>query len=66
MLTTVAIILLVVLPLVWLGFKAYVDFDALLSKPVVEETADQNPQQLAKVTPTPQTAAGCVHARHVQ
>jgi len=56
MLTTVAIILLVVLPLVWLGFKAYVDFDALLSKPVVEETADQNPRQLAKVTPTPQTA----------
>src|SRR4051794_41836760 len=33
MLTTVAIILLVVLPLVWLGFKAYVDFDALLSRP---------------------------------
>jgi predicted PurR-regulated permease PerM len=43
MLTTIAIILLVVLPLVWLGFKAYVDFDALLSKPPVEEAADQNP-----------------------
>src|SRR3954453_19650114 len=43
MLTTVSIILLVVLPLTWLGFKAYVDFDALLSRPAVE-AGDQNPQ----------------------
>src|SRR4051812_24098574 len=56
MFTTVAIILLVVLPLVWLGFKAYVDFDALLSKPVVEETADQNQQQVAKRAPKLQSA----------
>jgi predicted PurR-regulated permease PerM len=42
MLTTVAIILVVVLPLVWLGWKAYVDFDALLSMPHAAETADKN------------------------
>ena len=57
MLTTVAIILLVVLPLVWLGFKAYIDFDALLSKPAVEEAADQNLQPATKETPKPQTPA---------
>jgi predicted PurR-regulated permease PerM len=56
MLTTVAIILLVVLPLVWLGFKAYVDFDALLSRPAVE-AGDQNPQPAAKEMPKPQTPA---------
>ncbi len=56
MLTTVAIILLVVLPLVWLGFKAYVDFDALLSRPVVADSADQNGQPVAKATPKPQAA----------
>src|SRR3954452_22621558 len=54
MLTTVAIILLVVLPLVWLGFKAYVDFDGLLSQPVAEETLDQNPQPAANATPQTQ------------
>jgi predicted PurR-regulated permease PerM len=53
-LTTVAIILLVVLPLVWLGFKAYVDFDALLSRPAVEAPADQNPEQVANELPKPQ------------
>ncbi len=37
MLTTIAIILVVVLPLVWLGWKAYVDFDMLLSKPPGEQ-----------------------------
>jgi predicted PurR-regulated permease PerM len=56
MLTTVAIILLVVLPLVWLGFKAYVDFDALLSRPALEAPADPNQQPVAKATPKPQTA----------
>src|SRR3954453_13965199 len=58
--TTVSIILLVVVPLAWLGYKAYVDFDALLSRPALEETADQNPQAPANVTPrtaTPQVAA---------
>jgi predicted PurR-regulated permease PerM len=55
MLTTVAIILLVVVPLAWLGFKAYVDFDALLSRSPIEETADQNPAQLTKETPKAQT-----------
>src|SRR5882757_3930832 len=58
MLTTVAIILLVVLPLVWLGFKAYVDFDALLSKPVVEAPADQSPEPVAKSTQKPATGPG--------
>jgi predicted PurR-regulated permease PerM len=54
-LTTVAIILLVVVPLAYLGYKAYVDFDALLSKSPVEEGADQNPQPAAKEMPKPQT-----------
>jgi len=53
MLTTVAIILLVVLPLVWLGFKAYVDFDALLSKPPVEQGVGQNPQPATAVNAKP-------------
>ncbi len=55
MLTTVSIILLVVVPLAWLGYKAYVDFDALLSRPALEETADQNPPPVTKATPKLQT-----------
>ena len=66
MLTTVAIILLVVLPLVWLGFKAYVDFHALLSRPTLEETAEQNQQPVAKTAPKPSTAPSSVSFRHVQ
>jgi predicted PurR-regulated permease PerM len=42
MFTTIAIILVVVLPLVWLGWKAYIDFDALLSKPHAQETAEKS------------------------
>ena len=66
MLTTVAIILLVVLPLVWLGFKAYVDFDALLSRPAVEETADQNPATGRESNSETSNGPGCRHFRHAQ
>jgi predicted PurR-regulated permease PerM len=41
LLTTVSIILVVVLPLVWLGWKAYVDFYALLNSPPAEVAATQ-------------------------
>src|SRR3954470_5248244 len=54
MLTTVAIILLVVLPLVWLGFKAYVDFNALLSRPAAEQAVGQNSQTATTVGAKPQ------------
>jgi predicted PurR-regulated permease PerM len=40
MATTIAIILVVVLPLVYLGWKAYVDFYVLLHRPVAEDAAD--------------------------
>jgi predicted PurR-regulated permease PerM len=52
MLTTIAIILAVVLPLVWLGWKAYVDFYVLLHRPVAEEPAVGQPQ--APPLPPPQ------------
>src|SRR4051812_44205754 len=48
-LTTIAIILVVVLPLVWLGWKAYVDFHALLVGPGLQAAAEQQPQE----TPAP-------------
>src|SRR3954447_9363782 len=57
MLTTVSIILLVVVPLTWLGFKAYKDFDALLSRSPDAETTDQNPLPAPKATLNPQTDA---------
>lgn len=57
MLTTVSIILVVVLPLVWLGWKAYVDFYALLNKPAVVAPADQAPQKLPSPPPKPQPVA---------
>ena len=44
MLTTISIIMVVVLPLVYLGWKAYVDFYALLHKPAITERASQSPQ----------------------
>ncbi|HVT30974.1 MAG TPA: AI-2E family transporter [Lacipirellulaceae bacterium] len=54
MLTTISIILVVVLPLVWLGWKAYVDFDMLLSKPAAEQpvAAQQAVPTAAKAHPT--------------
>jgi predicted PurR-regulated permease PerM len=51
MLTTFSIILVVVLPLVYLGWKAYVDFYAVLHRPAITETAAQ-PQQAAPVKPS--------------
>ncbi len=39
MLTTISIILVVVLPLVYLGWKAYTDFYTLLHRPAIAETA---------------------------
>jgi len=50
MLTTISIILVVVLPLVWLGWKAYVDFHALLSKPTTEVAAEETSK---KPSPAP-------------
>lgn len=50
MLTTVSIILVVVLPLVYLGWKAYVDFYVLLHRPVAEESVDVD-QPAAPVAP---------------
>jgi predicted PurR-regulated permease PerM len=44
LLTTVSIILLVVLPLVWLGWKAYVDFYALLNTRPPEAAVAQEEQ----------------------
>jgi predicted PurR-regulated permease PerM len=44
LLTTFSIILVVVLPLVWLGWKAYVDFYALLNSPPAEVAAAQEEQ----------------------
>jgi predicted PurR-regulated permease PerM len=51
MLTTISIILVVVLPLVYLGWKAYVDFHALLSSPSETIAAKDVPQ---KQLPPPQ------------
>ena len=57
LLTTVSIILMVVLPLVWLGWKAYVDFYAVLSKPPVEETEQIEPQSAPIPPPQLKTSA---------
>ncbi len=53
MLTTVSIILVVVLPLVYLGWKAYVDFYALLHRPAVAEMANQSPRATPSKLPEP-------------
>jgi predicted PurR-regulated permease PerM len=59
MLTTIGIILVVVLPLIWLGWKAYIDFDALLSRPHAEATAgtDQQPAAAPPQRTLPSPAA---------
>ena len=59
MLTTISIILVVVLPLVYLGWKAYIDFYALLHMPTTTEAASASPQTpLAKpVKPAADAAA---------
>lgn len=46
LLTTASILLLVLLPLVWLGWNAYTEFHTLLNRPVpgVEESMDAVPQ----------------------
>lgn len=52
MLTTVSIILVVVLPLVWLGWKAYDDFYALMTHPALQAAAAED--QPEKTMPPPQ------------
>lgn len=56
-LTTICIILVVVLPLAYLGWKAYVDFHALLSHPVAEDLMDEAAPAPAAKPPEKQPAA---------
>jgi predicted PurR-regulated permease PerM len=61
-LTTISIILVVVLPLVYLGWKAYIDFHALLSHPVAQESIDEAKQTPAAKLPEKKIAATTTNA----
>src|SRR5688572_28001056 len=43
--TTVLILLSVLLPLIWLGWRAYVDFHALLERPVAGSSTESTTRQ---------------------
>jgi predicted PurR-regulated permease PerM len=56
LLTTFSIILVVVLPLVWLGWRAYDDFSDLLSQSATQSAPEEQPQEPRQLPPA-KTAA---------
>jgi predicted PurR-regulated permease PerM len=60
LLTTVLILLVVFLPLLWLGWRAYVDFNALLDRPGVEFSGQVEAAPSAAAAPPSQSTADSV------